>query len=61
MVSMGDGRLRGEFIPLLLGDKVYSLLKEVKEIWDSRIFSIWAKLVDTPPMDAKFCVMNSGI
>lgn len=47
----GDGRLRGEFIPLLLGEKVYALLKEVKEMWDSsHIFNI-GKIVDTPPMD----------
>lgn len=48
----GDGRLRGEFIPLLLGDKVYSLLKEVKEIWDSPHIFNMGKIVDTPPMDA---------
>ena len=27
----GDGRLRGEFIPLMIGEKNYHLLKEVKE------------------------------
>ena len=48
----GDGRLRGEFIPFLLGDKVYSLLKEVKEIWDSPHICNMGKIVDTPPMDA---------
>lgn len=48
----GDGRLRGEFIPLLLGQKVYSLLKEVKEIWDSPHIFNMGKIVDTPPMDA---------
>ena len=47
----GDGRLRGEFIPLLLGDQVYGLLKDVKNIWDpSHIFNM-GKIVDTPPMD----------
>lgn len=47
----GDGRLRGEFIPLLLGDKVYKLLQEVKNTWDpSHIFNV-GKIVDTPPMD----------
>lgn len=30
----GDGRLRSEFIPLLLGDKCYSLIRSVKETWD---------------------------
>jgi FAD/FMN-containing dehydrogenase len=30
----GDGRLRGEFIPLMLGNNNYALLKQVKECWD---------------------------
>ena len=30
----GDGRLRGEFIPLMLGEHNYNLLKEVKKCWD---------------------------
>lgn len=47
----GDGRLRGEFIPLLLGEKVYALLKEVKETWDVHAIFNRGKIVDTPPMD----------
>ena len=27
----GDGRLRGEFIPLMLGDKIYELFKQIKK------------------------------
>jgi FAD/FMN-containing dehydrogenase/Fe-S oxidoreductase len=47
----GDGRLRGEFIPEVLGPKAYALLKEVKQIFDPhRIFND-GKIVDTPPMD----------
>ena len=47
----GDGRLRGEFIPLLMGDKIYSFLRDIKETWDlPHIFNI-GKIVDTPPMD----------
>lgn len=47
----GDGRLRGEFIPLLLGEKVYSFLVDVKRTWDpDSIFNI-GKIVNTPPMD----------
>ena len=30
----GDGRLRGEFIPLLFGEKVYGLMQETKACWD---------------------------
>ena len=48
----GDGRLRGEFLPLMFGEKVYALFKDVKRIWDGNgIFNI-GKIVDTPPMDS---------
>lgn len=48
----GDGRLRGEFLPLMFGEKVYALFKNVKNIWDENgIFNI-GKIVDTPPMDS---------
>lgn len=47
----GDGRLRGEFIGKVLGDKVYSLLKEVKTIFDPKGIFNANKIVDTPPMD----------
>lgn len=48
----GDGRLRGEFIPLLLGEKVYAFLKDVKNTWDAAHIFNMGKIVDTPPMDA---------
>ncbi|MFC7523963.1 FAD-binding and (Fe-S)-binding domain-containing protein [Parapedobacter sp. GCM10030251] len=47
----GDGRLRGEFIGAVLGDEVYALLKQVKEIFDPRGIFNANKIVDTPPMD----------
>lgn len=47
----GDGRLRGEFIGKVLGDKVYRLLLEVKEIFDPRGVFNAHKVTDTPPMD----------
>ncbi|OIP03345.1 MAG: FAD-binding oxidoreductase [Bacteroidetes bacterium CG2_30_32_10] len=47
----GDGRLRGEFIPLMIGSHNYNLLKEIKSVWDpSNIFNP-GKIVDTPPMN----------
>ncbi len=47
----GDGRLRGEFIPLMYGDEVYQMMRELKHTWDPEgIFNI-GKIVDTPPMD----------
>ncbi|MDJ1468664.1 FAD-binding and (Fe-S)-binding domain-containing protein [Xanthocytophaga flava] len=48
----GDGRLRGEFIPFMMGDKVYQLFKEVKRIFDPNGVFNAGKIVDTPPMNA---------
>ncbi len=31
----GDGRLRSEFIPMVLGDKVGTMLEQVKDCWDA--------------------------
>ena len=48
----GDGRLRGEFIPLMYGDKVYQLMCELKHTWDpDGIFNLH-KITDTLPMDS---------
>ena len=47
----GDGRLRGEFIPLMYGPEVYALLQEVKRCWDPEGVFNRNKIVDTPPMD----------
>lgn len=48
----GDGRLRGEFISKVLGEKVYSLLKEVKQVFDPKGVFNANKIVDAPPMDS---------
>jgi FAD/FMN-containing dehydrogenase/Fe-S oxidoreductase len=47
----GDGRLRGEFIPLMLGEYNYSLLKQLKKSWDPGNIFNPGKITDTPPMD----------
>jgi FAD/FMN-containing dehydrogenase/Fe-S oxidoreductase len=47
----GDGRLRGEFIPLMLGEHNYTLLKELKKTWDPVYIFNPGKITDTPPMD----------
>ncbi len=47
----GDGRLRGEFIPLLYGDEVYQMMRQVKQCWDSDGVFNMNKIVDAPPMD----------
>jgi Fe-S oxidoreductase len=48
----GDGRLRGEFIRQMVGDKNYQLLRDVKRTWDPENIFNPGKIVDTPPMDA---------
>ncbi len=47
----GDGRLRGEFIPLMMGEKNYGLLKKVKNAWDPKNIFNPGKIVDTPRMN----------
>src|SRR5690606_5122150 len=47
----GDGRLRGEFIGKVLGNQVYQLLLQVKNIFDPNNIFNAKKIVDTPPMD----------
>ena len=47
----GDGRLRGEFIPVMYGPEVYELMRAVKRCWDPEGVFNRNKIVDTPPMD----------
>lgn len=47
----GDGRLRGEFIPLMIGEENYKLIKELKQVWDPNGVFNSQKIVDTPPMN----------
>lgn len=47
----GDGRLRGEFIPLMIGDHNYQLLKDLKKQWDPEGIFNPGKIVDTPSMN----------
>ncbi len=48
----GDGRLRGEFIKQMVGEKNYGLLKEIKLAWDPANIFNPNKIVDTPPMNS---------
>ena len=47
----GDGRLRGEFIPLMLGEHNYQILKDLKNAWDPKHIFNPNKIVDTPKMN----------
>lgn len=47
----GDGRLRGEFIPRMLGEHNYALLRQVKQAFDPHNIFNPNKIIDTPPMN----------
>ncbi len=47
----GDGRLRGEFIPKMIGSHNYELIKGLKNVWDPNHIFNPGKIVETPPMD----------
>lgn len=46
----GDGRLRGEFIPLMVGEHNYRLLEEIKNAWDPNQIFNPGKITRTPSM-----------
>ncbi|WP_034925083.1 FAD-binding and (Fe-S)-binding domain-containing protein [Gillisia sp. CAL575] len=47
----GDGRVRGEFIEMMIGSRNYKLLEEVKAIFDPYNIFNPGKITDTAPMD----------
>lgn len=47
----GDGRLRGEFIKQMVGEKNYGLFQSIKHTWDPDNIFNPNKIVDTPPMN----------
>ena len=50
----GDGRLRSEFIPVIIGEDNYELLKKIKQCWDPGNILNPGKIVNAP-------VMNTGL
>lgn len=50
----GDGRLRGEFIPQIMGSEIYELFVEIKNLFDPNGILNPGKIVHTPPMDESF-------
>ena len=47
----GDGRLRGEFIPFMVGPECYELMRGIKKVFDPQGIFNPGKIIDTPPMD----------
>jgi len=48
----GDGRLRGEFIPLMVGERNFELIKRVKQLFDPDGVFNQGKITNTPPMNS---------
>ena len=46
----GDGRARGKFIPFMLGEHNYQLVRQVKKAWDPDNVFNPGKIVNTPPI-----------
>jgi len=44
----GDGRLRGGFIPLVIGERNYDMLRDVKATWDPMNILNPGKIIDPP-------------
>lgn len=56
----GDGRLRGQFIPIMVGESNYHLFKQVKHIFDpDNVFNA-GKITDTPPMNTSLRYKSSN-
>ncbi|GGK30161.1 oxidoreductase [Yeosuana aromativorans] len=47
----GDGIVRAEFIPMMIGEKNYALLKQIKHAFDPHNIFNKGKIVDAFPMD----------
>lgn len=47
----GDGLVRSEFIPLMIGDANYAILKRIKLAFDAKTIFNPGKIVDALPMD----------
>lgn len=48
----GDGIVRAEFLPLMIGKKNYELLRRIKQVFDPNNVLNKGKIVDAFPMDA---------
>jgi ferredoxin len=57
----GDGRVRGKFIPFMLGEHNYQLVRQVKKAWDPDNIFNPGKIVDTPPITESLRVIPGKI
>ncbi len=47
----GDGRVRAEFLPMMLGESNYRLLRRIKQTWDPDNIFNPGKIIDAPAMN----------
>ncbi|WOO43609.1 FAD-binding and (Fe-S)-binding domain-containing protein [Rubellicoccus peritrichatus] len=47
----GDGRLRGEFIPFMVGEDCFALMRQIKNVFDPKNILNPGKIIDAKPMD----------
>lgn len=47
----GDGRVRASFLPFMLGENNYQLLRELKQTWDPNNIFNAGKIIDAPPIE----------
>jgi FAD/FMN-containing dehydrogenase/Fe-S oxidoreductase len=47
----GDGRLRGEFISFIMGEKNFAMFHDIKQLFDPKGIFNKGKIVDTPKMN----------
>ena len=57
----GDGRVRAEFIPIVIGEANYELMRLVKKTWDPENILNPGKIVDPEPMDTHLRYMAGQI
>ncbi len=56
----GDGRLRGEFIPLMVGELNYQLILRIKKVFDPEALLNPDKIVNTPQMNTSLRYRKSN-
>lgn len=57
----GDGRVRAEFIPLMIGEDNYDLLRRIKNAWDPEGIFNPGKIVDAPPMHTSLRYLQDAV
>ncbi|MEN8115819.1 MAG: FAD-linked oxidase C-terminal domain-containing protein [Bacteroidota bacterium] len=57
----GDGRVRGKFIPFMLGEHNYELIKDLKKAWDPNNIFNPGKIIDSPPITENLRVIPGKV